>query len=175
MEDFNEKQEIPSPIVDKSAIETLGEKSEQEIIDTLKKAAVVNEVQNDDKTKNDIMKHAHKTIANRLEEISAKNSKDAQVAYFEANKDACVCYGIERQVPIWQTRLMKFGHSFWFFIYWVVATLTICPVNVFAKGLKAFFKHSWLAITLAILLYLFIAFGIPFIISRYSVIQEMLN
>lgn len=164
----NEKQQ-PSIIVNQNVLDELGKKTEEEIIDTLHKVAVVQEIQNNEETQQEIVQQAKKSIKNRLKEIDNDNNGKAQKSSYNANQEACKAYGIENNVPVWQVRLMRFGHSIWFIIYWLFATITICPINVFVKGLKAFIKNTWLVIILAVLCYLLITFGIPFLIARLGI------
>lgn len=142
------------------------------IIDEVHKQAVVATVQNSENVRNRVLKQAEKSIDNELQSIDQENIKRLQATTYDANKDACSNYGINSDVPLWQIRLMKIGSAFWFIIYWIVATVLICPINVFCKGLKSFIKQSWLVIIVGVLLYLLVAVGVPFIVavcSKYGV------
>lgn len=135
------------------------------IIDEVHKQAVVATVQNSEDVRNRVLKQAEKSIDNELQSIDQENIKRLQATTYDANKDACSNYGINSDVPLWQIRLMKIGSSFWFIIYWIVATLIICPINVFCKGLKAFIKQSWLVVIVGVILYLLVTVGIPLIVA----------
>lgn len=139
--------------------------SAEEVLTNVHNAAIVAEVKGSDETKDKIMEQAKRTIDQSIQEIDNKNTQKVQKAVYDANREACESYGIESSVPIWQVKLMKIGHSIWFVVYFIFASLTFCPINVFLKGIKSFVKNAWLAFLFAILCYLAIAIGIPFLLS----------
>lgn len=140
-------------------------KTNEQILEEVHKAAIVAEVQNNDETKEKIMAQAQKTIDQSIQELDNKNNLKVQQAMYDANKEACRCYGIEDTVPTWEVRMMKVGHGVWFVIYFIFATLTFCPINVFVKGIKSFIKNAWLAVLVGVICYLVIVLGIPLILS----------
>jgi len=103
-----------------------------------------------------IKQNAQKAIKTEVNRIGNRLAKDEQDAVYDANAEACKDYGINKAVPTWQVKLMKAGDAVWFCIYWVFGTLVICPINVFAKGLRAFIKRGWVVVALAVLIWLLI-------------------
>lgn len=102
---------------------------------------------------------------NELYSIHQENISRRQKTTYDANKEACNLYGIDDRVPLWQIKLMRFGASIWFLIYWIFASLTIAPINLFVRGIRSFIKNSFVVFLIAILCYLIIVIGIPLIIS----------
>lgn len=144
---------LPSqPVVEKSIVEKLHE------------SAVATVVQTDEETKAELLDTAKQTLKTEFSTLSQQALNKKQKAIYDANKEACLDYGIEREVPMWQVRMMRVGSAMWFVIYFIIATVTIAPVNVFFKGIKSFIKRSWLAIAVSVLLYLFITIGMPLLI-----------
>lgn len=136
-----------------------------EIIRDLHNTAIIAQVQNDEETKQKFLDQAKDSVENELETLKQENINSRQQATYNANEEACKNYGVDKSVPLWQIRLMKFGSGLWFIVYWIFATVTICPVSVFFKGIKTFIKQTWLVFVLALLAYLLIVVGIPLIIA----------
>ena len=108
----------------------------REIIGEIHKQAVIEQVKNSEEVQKRVLDQAEKSIDNELESLNQEGIARKQETTYNANKEACKNYGIDSSVPLWQIRLMKVGSAVWFVIYWVIASLIICPINVFAKGLK---------------------------------------
>lgn len=154
----------PTGVFDKPKTEQPSE-TPQQIIKDLHNAAIVHQVREDEETKERFLEQAKKSVENELESLNQENITHLQKTTYDANADACKNYGVEESVPIWEIRLMRAGSAFWFVIYWVFASVTICPISVFTKGIRAFIKSTWLAVVVAVLAYLIIAVGIPVIIA----------
>lgn len=148
-----------------SKLDIKKEDSTETMISKLHQAAILAQVKNDDDTNRKFIEQAKKTVDNELDTLDKKNIVKRQEATYNANKEACKCYGIEDAVPLWQIRLMRIGHSIWFVIYWIFATITICPINVFVTGINAFIKRTWLSIIVALIIYLSFAVLIPLLIT----------
>lgn len=105
-------------------------------------------------------------IDNQLSETENKAAAKNEKSFWERNKSAVKMYGYseENPRPNWQTALMKTGSNVWFVIYYIIATLTVCPLSVFFDVFKAIFKKGWVAMVVAILLYLLLTFGPPLVI-----------
>ena len=155
------REEINNLLVKKT--ETLPET--KVIIDGLHKTAIMSEVSSNEEIKTRFIEQAHRTVDNELESINQENITRRQKTTYDANKEACKNYGIDDSVPLWQIKLMKFGSGIWFIIYWIFATLTIAPINIFFKGIKSFVKNSYVVFVFAFICYLVIVVGIPLLIK----------
>ena len=67
---------------------------------------------------------------------------------------------------------MKIGAGAWFIIYWLFSTLTIAPINIFFKGIKAFIKNNFIVFVFAVMCYLIIVVGIPLLIKYVFILKR---
>lgn len=104
-------------------------------------------------------------IENKVEAKVAEGKKENQDAKYDLRKEACENYGKNASCPMWQQNMMVIGDAFWFLFYWIVASVTICPIMIFSKGIKGVIKISWLSWILAAIIYLLIAVAIPLILG----------
>jgi len=114
-------------------------------------------------------KQAQKTVENSLDTIDKKIQRQQQDANFKANEAACNSYGIEKTCPIWLTKVMRAGYNFWSLIYSIIAFLTIVPVNIFFQGISHFIKKNWIALLLALFIYLVLFVALPIICSYFGI------
>ena len=135
------------------------------IVTHLHDSAVIKTVESDVNIQKKFVDQAHKSINTELSSIDQEIKARHQVATYNANEEACRNYGIDKHVPTWQIRLMKIGSGFWFIIYWLFASVTIAPLNVFFKGINSFIKNSYVVFIFALICYLAIVVGIPLIIK----------
>ena len=144
------------------------ESNSENIVNKIHDAAVVGIVKTDEGIQKKFTDQAKKTVEGELNVIDQKTKKRQQEASYDANAEACNNYGIDKDVPLWQIKLMKLGSAFWFIVYWLFASVTIAPLNIFFKGLKAFIKSGWLVFILALICYLLIVVGIPLLIKFFG-------
>lgn len=137
----------------------------EELIQNIHKSAIINEVNVNKKIQDKFIEQAQRTVDNELNTIEQENITRRQKTSYDANKEACKMYGVDEHVPLWQINLMKFGSSIWFIVYWLFATFTILPINIFFKGIKTFIKNSYIVFLFALLCYLLIVVGIPLLLS----------
>ncbi len=148
--------------------ELITENSPNVLIESIHKSAIVSEVKNNKEIQSKFIEQAKKTVNDELETLNQVNQTKKQIVTFKANKEACKLYGIDEHVPLWQVKLMKIGSGFWFIIYFIFASLTIAPVNMFFKGINSFIKNNVLVFIFALLCYLIILLGIPTIINIFT-------
>lgn len=137
----------------------------EKLIEDIHKSAIISEVNKNKDIQNKFIEQARKTVGNELYSINQENISKKQKTTYDANKEACMVYGIDEHVPSWQIQLMKIGSSFWFIIYWLFATITIAPINIFFKGIKSFIKNNFIVFIFAVICYLIIVVGIPLLIK----------
>lgn len=138
------------------------------IVANLHDRAILETVKNNQEVQQKFVEQAQKTINTELNSIEQEIKTRQQVAVYNANEEACRNYGIDKHVPTWQIKLMRVGSGFWFVIYWIFASVTIVPLNVFFKGISAFIKNSYVVFVFALLCYLAIVVGIPLVIKYLS-------
>lgn len=134
------------------------------IVSDIHKHVVLNEVKTNKSLQDKFIGQARRTVEHELDTLNQESILKRQRVTYDVNREACRLYGIEHMPPLWQVWLMKIGAGFWFLIYWVFATLTIAPINIFFKGIKTFIRNNILVLLLAILCYLIIVVGIPLFI-----------
>ena len=139
--------------------------SSELLIGNIHKAAIISEVESNENIKDKFIKQAQKSVSNELFSINQENTVRKQKVSYDANVEACRIYGINNHVPLWQINLMKIGSSFWFIIYFIFATITIAPINVFFSGIKHFIKKNYVVFIFAIVCYLLVVIGLPLLIS----------
>ena len=135
------------------------------LIEDIHRNAIISEVSNNKNIQDKIIEQAKKTVDNELNTLDQETIIRRQKITYDANKEACLMYGINEHVPLWQIKLMRVGTGFWFILYWIFSTLTIVPLNVFFKGIKTFIKNNFIVFILSVLCYLIIVVGIPLLIS----------
>ena len=147
--------------------QTKAKPAASELVETMHTEAMIGVVIKEEEVREKVIDQARKSIDTELKTIKQKGIAREQDATYNANEEACKNYGIDKSVETWKITMMKIGSAFWFIIYYIIASVTIAPISVFARGLKTFIKQTWLVIIISILTYLFITIGIPLII-RYS-------
>ena len=157
---------VKEPISDRALSQT--QKSSEavgEMVTDIFKQGVVHVVANDAEIQERIIGTAKKAVEDKVDAISDQTTKEAQVSAYDANSDACENYGIMKDVPKWKINMMRAGSAFWFIIYFIFASLTVAPITIFVKGLVGVIKQVWLAVVVAILFYLVVAVGIPYLLT----------
>ena len=79
--------------------------------------------------------------------------REEQESFYDANKEACDAFGIDKGVPTWQIKMMRVGHAVWFIVYYVVAFLTVAPITIFTKMFSHFIKRNWIALIIAVVIW----------------------
>lgn len=143
-----------------------------ELIKEIHKQAVVKVITEDNEVKKNLLEKAKSTVINEFEALEQEKITKKQEHTYNANEEACKSYGIDKAVPLWQVKLMRAGHAFWFVIYFIVASVSIAPINVFFKGIKSFIKNTWLSLIFSIAAYLIITVLIPFLITYFTKLQK---
>lgn len=138
---------------------TLSETDTSKVVQAVTNQTTLTLVEQDEEVAKKVEDTAKKIIDSHIAE---QNNR----AQFDVNKNACEIYGVEKSVPAWQQNMMKLGAGFWFVVYFIIATVTIAPISTFTFKLVNVFKKTWIAIVVAVLAYLFIVFGIPFLATH---------
>lgn len=126
-----------------------------EMVEQAFTAAVVATVANNESVQNDIVEGAEKVIKNKTDAITAQAEMEAKEAYFNNKKGACECFGYnESTTEKWAVTMMAVWHSIATAIWIVVGMFTFAPIIFFAKKIKVLVKHAWVAVLVAIVIYL---------------------
>jgi hypothetical protein len=94
-----------------------------------------------------------------MKTIQTNVETENKEAEFNNKKDACESYGFnEKTTPIWATRVMSWGYNVMLAIYLLVASFTVMPVIFLMKKIQVAVKKGWIAIIMALLVYLGVTF-----------------
>lgn len=140
-----------------------------EIVDKVFGEAIVHTVSTDDKVQEEIITGAKKALHNKTERIKSETEREAKEAHFDNNSDACECFAFkaEKKLPLWAVNIMKVIYDVMLIIWIVLCTFTIAPVIFILQRVKNVIKTTWLAILVAVVVYICVIAS-PFIISTIS-------
>lgn len=164
MNEENEKIDVKA-LIDEEKKAIIEEEDKLSLVDKGVDAAIVHKITNDDDVKSRLLDTANDIINNKLDEKQNDSERDKKRAALENNKDACDLYGIdEKTVPIWVVKAAKIVQDFWYMVWIIIGFATTAPVVFLSKKLSVVFKRTWVAVLLAITIYL-AAVLVPLIIN----------
>lgn len=164
MNEENEKIDVKA-LIDKEKKAIIEEEDKLSLLDKGVDAAIVHKITNDDDVRSRLLDTANDIINNKLDEKQNDSERDKKRAALENNKDACDLYGIdEKTVPIWVVKAAKIVQNFWYIVWIIIGFATTAPVVFLSKKLSVVFKRTWVAVLLAITIYL-AAVLVPLIIN----------
>ena len=134
-------------------------------------AAVVATVTNNEKVQCEIVEGAEQVISNKTKAIKAQAELEAKEAHFNNKKGACECFGFnETTTEKWAVTLMGFWHNVATAIWIVIGMFTFAPITFVAKKIRVIIKKAWVAVLVAIVIYLIVALS-PFWLRIVSTIN----
>lgn len=152
-------------LIDEEKKAIIKEEDKLSLVDRGVDAAIIHKITNDDDVKSRLLDTANDIINNKLDEKQNDSERDKKRAALENNKDACDLYGIdEKTVPIWVVKAAKIVQDFWYIVWIIIGFATTAPVVFLSKKLAVVFKRTWVAVLLAIIIYLAIVL-VPLIIN----------
>lgn len=164
MNEENEKIDVKA-LIDEEKKAIIEEEDKLSLVDKGVDAAIVHKITNDDDVRSRLLDTANDIINNKLDEKHNDSERDKKRAALENNKDACDLYGIdEKTVPIWVVKAAKIVQNFWYIVWIIIGFATTAPVVFLSKKLSVVFKRTWVAVLLAITIYL-AAVLVPLIIN----------
>lgn len=160
------------PTREQQSIENFNALKDEKIVDVVR--AVQNKkaldlTEKDETIKAQIDENAKQFIGSSMQVVANETTTQVNKSYFELHKSANKMYGFKEERPRWQQKMMVFGNSIWFVIYFIIATFTVCPLSVFFDVFRNIFKKGWLSMIVSILVYLAITFGIPLLTGVVNV------
>ena len=154
MSEENGKIDVKA-LIDEEKKAIIEEEDKLSLLDKGVDAAIVHKITNDDDVKSRLLDTANDIINNKLDEKQNDSERDKKRAALENNKDACDLYGIdEKTVPIWVVKAAKIVQDFWYMVWIIIGFVTTAPVVFLSKKLSVVFKRTWVAVLLAIIIYL---------------------
>lgn len=130
-------------------------------------AAVKHKIINDESVQSRLLKTADTIIDTKISKEQNEAEKEEKIAVLQNHKDACDLYGIdEKTVPKWVVKVASKVQNFWYAIWLIVGFFTTAPIVFLSKKIAVIFKKMWVAVLLAIIIYLSVIF-VPIIISYF--------
>lgn len=167
-----EPQAVPvisfeNPMVEKEKQETQSVKDKaNELVEQAFNQAIVHTVTTDTSVQTELLDSAEKVIHNKTNAIKERADQEDKAAYFNNKKNACECFGYnEETTEKWAVKVMNFWHNIMTAIWLFIGFFTFAPITFVAKKITVIFKKSWVAITIAIIIYLLVVVGIPLLTS----------
>jgi len=119
--------------------------------------AVVHQVANDVEVQDKLLDSAKEVINNRVDAIKTQAETESKKANFNNKKGACECFGYnEDTTERWAVETMNGWHNVMTGIWIVIGAVTFAPITFVAKKIKVILKASWVAILVAILIYILV-------------------
>lgn len=117
--------------------------------------AVVAQVANNTDVQTGLLQSADKVIKSKVEAIKSRAEQEEKEAHFNNKKNACECFGYnEATTQRWAVDVMNWWHNVMTAIWLCIGFFTFAPITFVAKKITVIFKKSWVAVTLAIIIYL---------------------
>lgn len=133
-----------------------------EIVGEVFGQAVMHTVVTDD-VREQLLSTAKKVVQDKAETIADAAEKENKAQHFKKHEDACNYFGYDEQTT---SKFHVKAMAFWAFVLNTIYIFTIgyfvvAPVSFILKKLVVVVKKTWVAVLLALLIYLFIVVGIP--------------
>lgn len=126
----------------------------ESLVEQASAAATVTLITESDEVKTEILKGAEQVVHNKTEEIKNRAERQAKKELFENNRGACGCFGFEEETTErWAVNYMKIWNRIFTLLWLIVGSITFAPVLFISSKLKAIVKRAWVAVTLAIIIY----------------------
>lgn len=133
-----------------------------ELVESAFQQAVVHKVATDEAVQTELLDSAGKVIKNKTSAIRERADQEEKEAYFNNRKGACDCFGYnEATTPKWAVNVMNIWHNVMTALWLFIGFFTFAPVTFVAKKITVIFKKTWLAVLVALVLYLAVTVGIP--------------
>lgn len=150
---FNKTEEIKASGKDKAT----------ELVENAFSQAIVNRVVENEEVQKELLESADTVIGNKLNAIKARADQEDKEANFNNKKGACECFGYnETTTEKWAVNVMNFWHNIMTAIWIVIGFFTFAPITFVAKKITVIFKKTWIAVTIAIFIYLLVL-ATPFV------------
>lgn len=117
--------------------------------------AIKHKVITDDKVQERLLNTADKVIDNAMNEAESEAETADKKAYFNNKKSACECWGYDEDTTDKRfVKLMSIIHSIFTTVWIAIGAITFAPVVFVAKKISVIVKKTWIAVVIAILIYL---------------------
>ena len=117
--------------------------------------AIVARVSENQDIQEELLNSADTVVRNKLNAIKSRADAEDKETHFNNKKGACECFGYnETTTEKWAVNTMNVWHNIMTAIWLFIGFFTFAPVTFIAKKIAVIFKKAWLAVLLAVLIYL---------------------
>lgn len=164
----DETPAVPAILFDRPAKSGSKLAAASEIVEQAFNQAVVHTVATDESAQQSLLDSAEHVIRSKAAAISARADLEDKTAHFHNKKGACECFGYsEESTEKWAVNFMALWHNIMTIIWLFVGVFTFAPITFVAKKITVIFKRTWVAIALAIIIYI-VAVGGPILAAFLS-------
>lgn len=135
------------------------------LVETMFNQAVMHEVSNNETLKDTVLDTANTYVDTKMKTLKKKVDTEHKEAVYDNNKDACESYGFnEKTTPTWAVNFMRWGHNVMLAIWIFIGSFSFMPVIFVAKKIAVGVKKVWVAVILALVIYLAVTL-VPIILA----------
>ena len=135
------------------------------LVETMFNQAVMHEVSNNDSLKETVLDTANTYVDTKMKTLKKKVDTEHKEAVYDNNKDACESYGFnEKTTPTWAVNFMRWGYNVMLAIWIFIGSFSFMPVIFVAKKIAVGVKKVWVAVILALVIYLAVTL-VPIILA----------
>lgn len=143
--DFSKPNNVNDKIEDKNSA----------LVENMFNQAVMHEVSNNETLKDTVLDTANTYVDTKMKTLKKKVDTEHKEAVYDNNKDACESYGFnEKTTPTWAVNFMRWGYNVMLAIWIFIGSFSFMPVIFVAKKIAVGVKKVWLAVLLALIIYL---------------------
>lgn len=135
------------------------------LVESMFNQAVMHEVSNNETLKDTVLDTANTYVDTKMKTLKKKVDTEHKEAVYDNNKDACESYGFnEKTTPTWAVNFMRWGYNVMLAIWIFIGSFSFMPVIFVAKKIAVGVKKVWLAVILALIIYLAVTL-VPIILA----------
>ena len=135
------------------------------LVENMFNQAVMHEVSNNETLKDTVLDTANTYVDTKMKTLKKKVDTEHKEAVYDNNKDACESYGFnEKTTPTWAVNFMRWGYNIMLAIWIFIGSFSFMPVIFVAKKIAVGVKKVWLAVILALIIYLSVTL-VPIILA----------
>ena len=135
------------------------------LVENMFNQAVMHEVSNNENLKETVLDTANTYVDTKMKTLKKKVDTEHKEAVYDNNKDACESYGFnEKTTPTWAVNFMRWGYNVMLAIWIFIGSFSFMPVIFVAKKIAVGVKKVWLAVILALIIYLAVTL-VPIILA----------
>ena len=150
-QEHEQKINFSRPITAESKIED----KNSALVENMFNQAVMHEVSNNETLKDTVLDTANTYVDTKMKTLKKKVDTEHKEAVYDNNKDACESYGFnEKTTPTWAVNFMRWGYNIMLAIWIFIGSFSFMPVIFVAKKIAVGVKKVWLAVILALIIYL---------------------